>query len=197
MRTRILLAVLSLAVAAQLWVPASLILRSELTLATGTAYRFRTEPVDPYDAFRGRYVALGFADDEVACGDTGRVRPGRHAYALLTTDAGGFARVSALAAEKPRSGDCVRVMVRGESEGTVSFSFPFDRLFLEENLAPAAERLYRERNLAGAQDSYLVVRVRNGFSVIEDLFIAGLPVRESVRRHPAGQEVRAPGHPPQ
>jgi len=182
MRARVLLAVLAVAAAAQLWVPASLILRSERTLAAGTAWRFRTAPVDPADAFRGRYVALAFADHAVACADADRFRKGRRAYAVLGLDSAGLAVATALVKERPRTGDFVRVKVTYASAGSVSFDYRFDRLFLEEDMAPTAERLYRERNISGARDSYLVVRVRNGFAVIEDLFIGGLPVRESVRR---------------
>ena len=45
---------------AQLAVPASLIWKRERTLRQGHVWKFRTAPVDPVDAFRGRYVALEF-----------------------------------------------------------------------------------------------------------------------------------------
>ena len=45
---------------AQLAVPASLIWKREQTLRHGSVWKFRTAPVDPVDAFRGRYVALEF-----------------------------------------------------------------------------------------------------------------------------------------
>ena len=39
-------------------VPLSMIARREFTLRNGRVYKFKTAPVDPYDAFRGRFVAL-------------------------------------------------------------------------------------------------------------------------------------------
>lgn len=44
----------------QLAVPAFMIVRREHALSMGRAFKFRTAPVDPYDAYRGRYVALNF-----------------------------------------------------------------------------------------------------------------------------------------
>jgi uncharacterized membrane-anchored protein len=77
----------------QLAVPASLIVRHELTLQQGQMFKFKTAPVDPYDAFRGRYVALRFeqnvapvvAGEKLACGQKG--------YATLETDKDGFAKL--------------------------------------------------------------------------------------------------------
>ena len=42
----------------QLSIPAYMSLSREINLGKGTLYKIRTGPVDPYDIFRGRYVAL-------------------------------------------------------------------------------------------------------------------------------------------
>ena len=42
----------------QLLIPIQMITSRERILDKGTLYKFRTRPVDPYDAFRGKYVAL-------------------------------------------------------------------------------------------------------------------------------------------
>src|SRR3546814_20471044 len=57
---------LAIALVLQWALPASLAARSEYVLRNGARYYLRTAPVDPVDAFRGRYVALQFADIEVA-----------------------------------------------------------------------------------------------------------------------------------
>src|SRR3546814_15739493 len=56
---------LAIALVLQWALPASLAARSEYVLRNGARYYLRTAPVDPADAFRGRYVALQFADIEV------------------------------------------------------------------------------------------------------------------------------------
>ena len=49
----------------QFSVPASVVWKRERTLKHGRVWKFRTAPVDPIDAIRGRYVRLRFAAEEV------------------------------------------------------------------------------------------------------------------------------------
>ncbi len=58
----------------QLAVAGGAIVKSELALRTGEAFRFRIQPVDPVDAFRGRYVAIRFAVERAPATDDLEVR---------------------------------------------------------------------------------------------------------------------------
>ena len=89
---------LALAFATQLAVPAGMIVRRELALQRGVALRFRTAPVDPYDAFRGRYVALAFNERSVPCAETFRAH--QSIYVRAETGTNGFAHL-AEAARRP------------------------------------------------------------------------------------------------
>ena len=40
----------------QIITPLSMIIKRESVLKNGGQFKFKTAPVDPYDAFRGRYV---------------------------------------------------------------------------------------------------------------------------------------------
>ena len=55
---------------------------------------------------------------------------------------------------------------------------PFDRYYLEEHRAPAAEAAYRAANTRTNRDAHVVVRVLDGRGVLEDLVIAGKSVQE-------------------
>ena len=44
----------------QLVVPAKMIFDKEVILKTGTIYKFKTQPIDPSDPFRGKYVTLNY-----------------------------------------------------------------------------------------------------------------------------------------
>ena len=59
---------------------------------------------------------------------------------------------------------------------------PLDRYYMEETAAPRAERLYREHNRQGEQDAYVVVRVKNGFPVIESLYVGGEKIEDALKR---------------
>ena len=176
---KILLGLFLALAAVQLFVPINQIRSYEDTLATGRAYKFRTAPVDPSDAFRGRYVALNFD------GTTAPVRAGEHlesrqrAFVQIEEGPDGFARFKEVSATAPSGGDYLRVdSVWGNPNA--SFLLPFNRFYMEESAAPKAEAAYREfANRRGkiTDQTYVLVRVKGGRGVIEDLFIKDKPVR--------------------
>lgn len=182
MKSRTTLMAMFLAVVIiQLAVPASLIVGLERTLRTGTLYKFKTAPVDPYDAFRGRYVALAIQERSAPVAGAEKITRGDTVYAALEVDTNGFARFSGATLNRPASGDYIRAKSMGVSPERVTLELPFDRFYLEESVAPEAERLYREHSRRGAQDAYVTVRVRSGRAAVEDLSIAGKPILEHVR----------------
>lgn len=167
----------------QLAVPASMILRREATLRTGVALRFRTAPVDPYDAFRGKFVALGIDPADAAVAGGGEVAGGQRLYAVIATDTNGFASVARLERRRPAAGDYVAVRaLYGGASGRLRLQWPFDRYYMAEEDAPRAEAAYRAHSRRGAQDAFVTVRVRRGFAVLENLHVGGVPIAEYLRR---------------
>ena len=167
----------------QLGVPAFMIVRREHVLHAGRAFKFRTAPVDPYDAFRGRYVALNFEAATV----TGIPLPpgilhGVRVYALLGEDEKGFAKVTALSLTRPSDGPCLRAQVQYPASDRVSLELPFDRYYMEETKAPAAENAYRQHSRRETGDAYAIVRILGTQAVLEDLYVEGLPVEEFLRQ---------------
>ncbi|MEY2490667.1 MAG: hypothetical protein QOC70_2609 [Verrucomicrobiota bacterium] len=166
---------------AQVAVPASMIWKRQRTLSEGRLWKFRTAPVDPVDAMRGRYLSLRFEAELFPC--SGKLPYGEMVYARLKEDAEGFATVDQ-ASETPAEGDDV---VQAQSfscyEGKGRVKFFFDRLWVTEANAPAAEKAYAEHNLREKIDAYATVRVHNGDAGIEELYIAGQPLREYLRAH--------------
>jgi uncharacterized membrane-anchored protein len=198
----VLLVVLS---AAQLTAAAWSIVRYELTLATGSVYKVKIFPVDPADPFRGRYVAIRpaltlpnpLAAQVVDLLDSvGAFRPNaarQTAYAVMGTDAEGFATVVAVVPEAPRTGDYLEIAeVRPRAiepaeqgrqpEIVRDIVLPFDRYYMTEAAAPAAEQRYREAVRRDDDiETWITVRVRNGIGVIEGLFIDGERIEDAVR----------------
>lgn len=166
---------------AQIAVPASMIWKRQRTLSEGRLWKFRTAPVDPVDAMRGRYLSLRFEAEQFTC--SGKLAYGEMVYARLKEDADGLAIIDQ-ASETPAEGDDV---VQAESlscyEGKGRVKFFFDRLWVTEANAPAAEKAYAEHSLREKVDAYATVRVHNGDAGIEELFIAGQPLRDYLRAH--------------
>jgi GDYXXLXY motif protein len=178
-------AVFAVAATVQLAVPVGMIVQREATLRQGRAYKFRTRPVDPSDAFRGRYVWLGFEQDHAPWHGDALPVQGRKAYALIEESRDGYAVVQALTAKPPTTGEYLEVRVGypgwGTNSGSTYFTLPFDRYYMEEGKAPAAERAYwQHQNRRGQtnENTYAVVRIRNGDSVLENLYVGGKPIAE-------------------
>ena len=58
---------------------------------------------------------------------------------------------------------------------------PFDRLWVTEANAPAAEQAYFAHSRREKVDAYATVRVIDGDAGIEELYIAGQPLRDYLR----------------
>ena len=162
----------------QLAVPASMIINHELALEYGRQYRFRTAPIDPADPFRGRFVALSFPDETVPRPDKMTLTSGRQVYASITEDTAGFAHLTAVSLTRPEGDAAIRVEVGYVTEDAVHLRLPFDRYYTAEHIAPEAERAYQQHSRRVNPEAYVTVRVRKGQAVLEELYIAGLPLRE-------------------
>ena len=155
-----LLTALALAIALQWALPSYMIYHRYDVLRSGEIFYFSVNPVDPYDAFRGRYVHL-YSPQEVS---------GYGKYGLITVGADGFARVTAITDEKPASGPYVK------SDGGSWFSLPINRYYMDEHLATKAEAYVQQS--AADRETYVAVRVKNGDLVISGLYVDGVPIEE-------------------
>jgi uncharacterized membrane-anchored protein len=171
----------------QLLAPASMIIQREMTLRHGQAYKFRTAPVDPYDAFRGRYVWLAYEQNHARWYG---VNPGLRgsAYAQIQEGNDGFAVINLVAMSPPKAGDYVKVdrlYPDWRTNSVVHFDLPFDRYYMEETAAPKAERAYWEHNRRGQtnHNTYAVVRIKDGNAVLENLYVDGRPIAEFVQQN--------------
>ena len=178
MKPALVTSLFALAVAYQLGVPASVVADRERVLRHGEALKIRTAPVDPYDAFRGRFVALGFENRSLPLAGTNDVRHGAWMYVQFTNDAAGFASPAAVAVEQPEAGPYLRLRAPPHHGGTVSVRLPFDRYYLDEERAPKAESAFRAASSRTNRDAYVVLRVLGGRGVLEDLVVAGRSARE-------------------
>lgn len=183
MRPVYVAAIFGLAALAQLGVPGGMIAGRERVLRLGEAYRFDTEPVDPYDAFRGRYVALRYADREVEVEDAGRFKRGQRIYVVLEEGADGVMRPVAVSFEEPSGGVFLRTRV-GHLRSTpdqpdqVVIDYPFDRYYMNEFDAPAAEAAYRAAGREDELTAQAQVRILNGRALLEGVMINDLPIEQ-------------------
>ena len=166
----------------QVITPLSMIFRREHVLKYGEQFKLKVAPVDPYDAFRGRYVALRLEEDYILCAKEDKLSADQEIYALIDIDSQGYAKFSGFAICRPSSGTYIKTRLRYVSGDKAYLDLPIDRYYMDEKSAPLAEEIYRQNTQPGKQDAYVVVRIQNGFAVIESLFVKGIRIEELVRK---------------
>ncbi|HEX9298178.1 MAG TPA: GDYXXLXY domain-containing protein [Polyangiaceae bacterium] len=185
------LAALAASVLAELGVPTYVIVQHERVMRTGETFRFRMAPVDPYDAFRGRYIALRF---EQHCAPVAAASlmtwADRTVDVPVETGPDGFARLGIVdgSAKRGQAYLTLHSPYPCPNADAVQVEIPFDRFYLEEDIAPAAELVYREHTGDAQRDAYASVRVRDGIGVIENVYIGGKPIADVVRERGSKRE---------
>jgi uncharacterized membrane-anchored protein len=163
---------------AQLAVPASLIWKREQTLRLGSVWKFRTAPVDPVDAFRGRYVALEFEAETQQILPPADVASDKPVFVTLRQNAG-FAEIDQVFATPPAGEDFIEARLNGKT-----VSLPFDKYWLSERDAPAAEAAYRFQSRLEKRNAFVTVRVFRGDAALEQLYLDNLPLGDYLRANP-------------
>jgi uncharacterized membrane-anchored protein len=178
--------------ATYLLIPYGMISRYETVLHEGNVFRFRPEPVDPYDAFRGKYIELnGFNNRILKDTSAARFEAGDNVFVTVKKSAVGYAFFADVSKTKPETPDYISTKVERVYNGSIHskgknevfIQVPFERYYMNENYADKTEGAYRDRTRnRDTTDIYLDVRIRNGVSIIEELYLSGMPAKEFMRQ---------------
>ena len=174
------LIIFGLAVLAQWAAPLSQIWTYEKVLTQGTLIKLKCSAPDPYDPLRGRYLAVRPNQREAPVPAGMDLKQDTQVYAVLTTGADGFATITSLSLIPPASGAYVRVKSRYVFSEKATIEWPFDRFYVNEKLAPEADKWFAE-NIRSEQGITAEVRVFTGRAVLEDLSLDGKPFREILK----------------
>jgi uncharacterized membrane-anchored protein len=169
----------------QLAVPLKIVFDQEKIIATGVEYKFKIAPVDPYDAFRGRYITLNFEKNSFDVLNADTFVRDEPIYIYLTTDSAGFADVADVSKTPPTyKTDFVSAKVNYFYDSKLTFNLPFNKFFMEETKAPEAEKVYREAlRRDSIQNAYALVSVKEGEAVLKDLIINGISIKTLATKH--------------
>ena len=170
------LVVFLLVALAQLAAPASLIWKREQTLRHGRVWKLRTAPVDPVDAFRGRYVALEFEVETQQISPPPNAQYGQIVFVTLRADAEGFAVLEQVLPSRPEGDEFIQAQLHG-----TTVSLPFDKYWVTERDAPAAEAAYLAQSAREKRNAFVTVRAFKGDAALEQLYLDGLPLGEYLR----------------
>ncbi len=184
---KILLPAFILVALVQLFVPAKMIWDKEKVIAIVKEYKFETVPIDPTDPFRGKYVVLRYKENSFYVDNISEWKKGDKIYVLLKEDENGFAKIESVSKEKPLLRDnYVKAKVGHLSNfkpNKLNIDYPFNRFYMEESKAYAAEQLYRKFQRDSSIKTYGSVSIKNGESVLKDVIIDGMSLKEAVKEN--------------
>lgn len=162
--------------------------------------RLRTGLFDPLDIMRGRYVRLDFEHERVLAAELPSLAAmsaqslseleGQEFFCAFTAPGpDGFSEFEDASIDRPPDGRFymagfeLRTVTETEAGIELRFDFPFDRYYLQENIASEAERLLAEAGEGSA--AALMVRVApNGTFTVEGLQLDGV----ALERRAGGNE---------
>lgn len=175
------LVVFGIAVLAQWAAPLAQIWTYESTLAQGTLIRLKCSAPDPYDPLRGRYLAVRPQQQAVSVSTELKLENDTPVYGILTAGQDGLSTITSISLTPPGRGDYIRVKVGAKYGGSLTIVWPFDRFYINEKLAPEADKWFAE-NIRSDQGIIAEVRVHKGRAVLADLSLDGKPFREILKQ---------------
>lgn len=169
-----------------LWFPYNMIRQTEHILRKGKVYHFQLQPIDPYDAFRGRYVSLSYGNQQVPGQDS--LLRGQTTYIGLEQDSAGYTYFSVAYAHPPSDIAYLTTEVLYAQDSLVTFELPESMAYyyMNEASAPEVEKLVMRPRLPDEQETVHAsadVRILDGKAVVEELYINELPVKEYLKRN--------------
>lgn len=165
----------------QLFVPAQMVYQQEDALDSGTAYKFKTRPIDPSDPFRGKYIVLNYELNSFETNENSWNNYRGNVFVYLKTDADGFAAVKTVSkAQLDSDGDYFIAESRYSYGSKVNFNIPFNRFYMNENKAYDAEVLAQKAQRDTTTTCYGLVYVKDGAAVLDNVYINNKTIQEFV-----------------
>lgn len=175
----------------QLAVPFQMIYGHEDVLNNGVKFKFKTQPVDPNDALRGKYIYLRYDAERVGMTNPKAWNYNDQIFARIGVNAAGYAKVISISKTAPADNSSylkakINYLPYEKGDHVVTLEFPFDRFYMNENKAPQAESIYRNATVETAKNqstTYALVAVKNGEAVIQDVKINEVSIKELAKKH--------------
>ncbi|MEM8899608.1 MAG: hypothetical protein AAGC85_15950, partial [Bacteroidota bacterium] len=96
----------------------------------------------------------------------------------------GFAKISSVSKDEPGNDKeflLAKVgFITGLDTNKLRIEYPFDRYYMEESKAYEAEIKFREAQRDTSQLTYALVNIRDGQSVLKDVMIEGISIKDLV-----------------
>lgn len=169
----------------QLLTPAKMIYNQEQIIKKGKAYKFLTQPLDPNDPFRGKYVRLNYEINSFKTSDS--IWKSKHDVYVYLKDSLGFAKIDTVSHKKLDLNNDYVIADKywfNQNNNMLRFNLPFDRFYMEESKAKPAENLVRRNRRDTIQNTtYALVYLKEGESVLKDVLINDESIADIIRKN--------------
>ncbi len=168
----------------QWFVPLNMIMQQETILHEGTPFKFKTQPIDPNDPFRGKFVVLNYVADRVEVTNGEKWYSGEPVFVRIQEAATGYAEIASLEKVAPIDDKhfvkAEVASVWGDNPTRVTIKYPFERFYMEESKAPKAEAMFRNLWRDSTTNVYGLVVINEGKAALEDVLVDGVSIRDAV-----------------
>ena len=174
---------------AYLYVPISTIQKQERILSKGENFQFQPQPVDPYDVFRGKFIWLNLEQASFDLDKELRLENGQKVFAHLGRDTSGYTYFTGFTTNRPTGNSYIQTNVAHITNDKVYLKNPesLQKFYLNEKLAPLAEKKYRELMRRNREESttgvVLDVKVYGGKALVDNLYFDGVEIGEYLKRN--------------
>jgi len=183
---KILLILFGIVCLVQIALPLRTVFEKQELLNEGDTYRFRLQPVDPVDPFRGRYIILRFADRTYKHpkGEKSTLVKGEEIFVELELDDQEFAVPKAIHKSTPEGVYIKAKVDRNNIWKTKTFiEYPFERYYMQEDKAERAEQITRSIR-SDSIEAYAEVVISNGEGVLKDVKIGEKSLSDIIEEIP-------------
>jgi uncharacterized membrane-anchored protein len=186
MKTIHLFIIFLIVVVAQLFIPTQMILNQESVLKYGTLYKFKTQPMDPNDPFKGKYINLNYEIDTFKTPDSLWQR-NETIYVYIETDSLGYAKIDQISRtildDNKNDYFLAKAGWYSKFDYKLNIKIPFNRFYMEETKAYDAEVVTnRPQNTDSLLTTYALVYVNGGEAVLNDVLVDGMSIKDFVER---------------
>ncbi len=182
MINKLVLGIFILLCIAQICIPMYSIYRLDQISQHGNVFKFKVQPYDPRDPFRGKFIAIQYHSKQLRFPTDPKLNYNDTVYARFTKEEDGFAKLESVHKTPPQGNDYIRCRVGWGNVEETYITLPMNKLFLNEKMAPEAERAYfRAINENNNLKCYALVAIYRGTGVLKDVYIEDMPIVQFVR----------------
>ena len=137
----------------------SFIFYNQFPIWTGKQIILKTNPVDPFDPFKGQYMQINY---EISTIQNSNFSIGDSVYILLNKDESGIWRYSNYSKTKPESGDFILGKVGYVYGNTARIEYGVEQYYFERNAQFATSNLTIELKVASSGRASIIQLLQDG-----------------------------------